>query len=377
MRNILIPHGFQEHYTIGFANGLAANGVPLTIITDPYECPALDKSINRVNLKPHNLASRSRGKKLLDYIGYHLKLVLYLISNFGSTVHITGTFRYPAFQGIYEAILVRMLSRRFILTVHNLLPHERHTRKNRILHWLIYRVPQQLIVHTEDMKQGLVQSFGIKDTKIAIMEHGVNSVIEECPLDKAECRRQLDLPNDKLILLMFGSVSAYKGIETMLESFELLNQRYYLLIAGKAASRDYGDLIKEKVEANANAKKIRLISKFIPDADIGAIFKASDVLIMPYKHIDQSGVVFLAMTMGLPVIAFDVGSLSRYIRDEIGIVVRQKDARGLANAIVEFEKTIDSYSPETIKTHAARYEWQEVVKDILSMYVQPELSQAI
>jgi glycosyltransferase involved in cell wall biosynthesis len=78
-------------------------------------------------------------------------------------------------------------------------------------------------------------------------------------------------------------------------------------------------------------------TEFIPDEDIEAYFKAADVCVLPYKTIFQSGVLFLAYRFGLPVVATDVGSMSRdVINGRTGFICRPEDPGDLANKLTEF-----------------------------------------
>ena len=75
-------------------------------------------------------------------------------------------------------------------------------------------------------------------------------------------------------------------------------------------------------------------AEFIPDHDIELYFKAADVLVLPYRHIYQSGVLFLGYSFGLPVLAADVGSLrEEIIEGETGFLFRPDDPVDLARAI--------------------------------------------
>lgn len=368
MKNIVITHNFQSHYTIGFANGIADNGIDLTIITDERQHPQLRTKIRRRNLVPENKPSRSAARKLIEYAIYHLKLLAYVAVNFGSTLHIIGTLRFPVAEGILELLLFRILSRRVILTVHNILPHGRHTTYNKFIHYLIYRIPQYIVVHTQKMKNELMDSYGILEPKIIVMEHGINSVIDEPTMSKSACKSLLGIPEDKFVLLMFGHVSPYKGIETLLECFELLDEGFYLLIAGMATDQEYANTLYTKIKANKFSSNIGFYNEFIDDKDIPSYFSASDVLALPYKHINQSGMIFLTMKLGLPVIAFDTGSLADYINSDIGIIVQQKDAEGLSDAVKAFKNNIGHYSPATIQNYAKKYDWKNTVKAVTDLY---------
>ena len=80
--------------------------------------------------------------------------------------------------------------------------------------------------------------------------------------------------------------------------------------------------------------RILLKADYIPDSETEVYFKAADVLILPYRQIDQSGVLFLGYSFGLPVIAADVGSLREEIIDgKTGFVFRPEDPVDLARAI--------------------------------------------
>lgn len=368
MRNVIIPHGFQAHYTIGFANGLAENDVDLTIIMDTLEHKQLNPTIQRKNLKAANDPSRNKLRQLFDYIGYHIRLIIFILRNHGALIHISGMMRYPILMGIFENILFRILSKHLILTVHNILPHNKHTKLNTLLYRAIYKIPQHLIVHTTKMKQELLQSYNVPEFRILVMEHGINAIETNGELASGDSRSALGIPADKTILLIFGHISPYKGIETLLDAFDKLDDNYYLVIAGMAADKAYENKITNRIKSNANFPNIVFHNKFVSDDEIAMYFKASNVLILPYKHIDQSGIVFLSMSMGLPMIAFDVGSLSQYICNDIGIVVYQKDAEGLKQAIHTFKTNISSYSPDKIKHHAKRYQWNQVVAPVLSLY---------
>ena len=119
-------------------------------------------------------------------------------------------------------------------------------------------------------------------------------------------------------MLFFGRLQPYKGLEYLVTAFELLARKspaYRLIIAGepKKGSEAYESEIRRRIAAWVGQGSIVPVFKFIADADVELYFKAADVLVFPYKDIFQSGVLFLGLTFGLPVVASDVGSLSESI----------------------------------------------------------------
>ena len=80
-----------------------------------------------------------------------------------------------------------------------------------------------------------------------------------------------------------------------------------------------------------------LRADYIPDDETEVYFKAADVLALPYRHIYQSGVLFLGYSFGLPVLAADVGPLrEEVIEGKTGLVFEAEDAEDMARAIEQY-----------------------------------------
>src|SRR5262249_288683 len=180
------------------------------------------------------------------------------------------------------------------------------------------------------------------------------------------------------VLLFFGKIGPYKGLDYLVAAFQgnLARRDYRLLIVGtpRAGSEQYWRPIQETIR-----KDPRLFVKpeFIPDDDIEVYFKAADILVLPYRHIYQSGVLFLGYSFGLPVLVADVGSLKEeIIEGETGYVFKPDDPADLANAIDRYF-TSDLYANlknrrEKIQAYANRRHSWDTVGD-LTMQVYSEL----
>jgi len=99
---------------------------------------------------------------------------------------------------------------------------------------------------------------------------------------------------------------------------------------------------------------------------VASLFHAADVLVMPYRHIDQSGVIFMALATGLRVVASDVGSLRDYIPPGFGCVVSPGDAGALAEGILSV--LTQPRRSEAQEKLAAHHLWSSVVWPILPVY---------
>jgi len=149
----------------------------------------------------------------------------------------------------------------------------------------------------------------------------------------------LGFANGEKTLLFFGRITPYKGLEYLIRAFLEVAARhdgYRLIIAGRPDQCDaeYWRAICEAARAGEGQGKILFKPEFIPDEDTEVYFKAADVLVLPYREIYQSGVLFLGYSFGLPVLASDVGSLKEeIIEGRTGFVFRPEDTTDLVQAI--------------------------------------------
>jgi glycosyltransferase involved in cell wall biosynthesis len=132
--------------------------------------------------------------------------------------------------------------------------------------------------------------------------------------------------------------------------------------------------MQQLVVSRAVADRVLEHVRFIPDEEIEPYFVAADALVLPYTYIFQSGVLFLAYSFGVPVIASDVGSLKEFIREGLtGFVCRPKDAADLADAIRRFF-TSDLYRDAEARRAAirmfanTRHSWQTVAEITAGTY---------
>ena len=113
---------------------------------------------------------------------------------------------------------------------------------------------------------------------------------------------------------------------------------------------------------------------YIPDKETEIYFKAADVLVLPYRHVYQSGVLFLGYSFGLPALASDVGSLREEVLEgKTGFVFRPKDPAGLAKAIERYfssdlYRDLNSRRQEIRDYAVARHSWDVVSQTTMNVY---------
>jgi glycosyltransferase involved in cell wall biosynthesis len=361
---LLVSHGFQPSYEKAFANGLARNGLTVSVITsDRSLVSAFKPGVQAVPLRGSQDPRRSRLQKASRLIAYTFSLYSFLLRRRFRALHLMGIFITASVPlGWLEMLGYRLLSRHLLLTVHNLLPHNRHTRLNRMILQRVYRMPDTLVVHTAKMRDSLISEWDIPANRIVQMEHGVDDLPDEVEAWKPDAE-------GRLRLLMFGSISRYKGIDIALEALrDFPDFAVSLVIAGECRDAKLADELNQLIERIPATHTVEWQRGFIPESEVQACFERADAVLLPYRHIDQSGVLLTAYRFGVPVLAFDVGSFSEYITHETGVVVTERTPAGLRDGIRHLKTRLPELHREQVRAVARRYLWEETVRVLLPRY---------
>jgi glycosyltransferase involved in cell wall biosynthesis len=373
---VLVSHGFQPDYEAGFANGLARNGARVTLISsDQTLYDRLEPTIEALNLRGSQDANRPSWRKALNLLWYWLRL-LSLVARRHPVVHLTGLFSFSNFSAswadktwAWECRVLRTLSSRLVLTVHNIVPHDRDTPEVRRHLAEAYRIPDLLIVHTARARQRLIDEFAVDASRILIMGHGLDAIVQPDARTVEATRRALGLAPDQRLVLFLGWVRRYKGADLLLRAVPLVRSRTRVLIAGNCIDSDHRQEVEQLLATPAIAERASWEFGYLSESRVSELLAATDVLVMPYREIDQSGVLFAALRHGVPVVAFDVGSLRDYLPEGTGLVVPANDVPALAAAIEAVEPA--QHARSRIHALAHRFRWDETVKSLLPAY-RPE-----
>ena len=228
------------------------------------------------------------------------------------------------------------------------------------------------------MKDELASDFNISKSKVSVIPFGINNTVRVTNLSSAEAKHRLGLSGADKAMLFFGNIAPYKGLEYLLAAFiELFNadRNYRLIIVGKPKGENsYWNQLKRVITDSSMRERIIAKIEYVPDEETELYFKAADVLILPYTHIFQSGVLFLGYSFGLPAIAADVGSLrEEIIEGETGFVFKPRDSADLAQAIERYFASQLSMELEKrrarIRDYAnEKYSWSKVATITATVY---------
>lgn len=188
-------------------------------------------------------------------------------------------------------------------------------------------------------------------------------------IPKQEARLKLNLKQDDRVILFFGLIRKYKGLDLLIEAFSLLkaNPHNKLLIAGEfyEDKQPYFDLIsKYKLE-----EQIILLNQFIPNDDVKYYFSAADIVALPYRSATQSGVTQVSFHFEVPTLVTNVGGLGEIIPHNVAGYVVEPKPQAIASSLEDyFENKKEQAFTEGMKQEKQKYEWSIFVNEIITLY---------
>lgn len=198
-----------------------------------------------------------------------------------------------------------------IAILHNVVPHEEKTY-DQILNKYFLKQFDAFITLSETVSQQLTAI--IPNAKYKQLFHPVYNQFGEA-MDQATAFDHLNLPKDKKIVLFFGFIRKYKGLDLLIEAIAPFKEEVHLVIAGES----YEDFNKYKTLLQSNNFSSNHYSHFdgyISDDKVRALFSAANLLALPYKKATQSGIAAIAKSFNLPMLITPVGELPKELRHQ-------------------------------------------------------------
>lgn len=242
----------------------------------------------------------------------------------------------------------------------------------------MYTIVDRIIVHTPKMKEYLCSLFHISPEKVVVIPHGINIRVWKKGTTHIEARRQLCIEPTAHVVLFFGQIDEYKGVEILIDAAGLLvkeDPSIMLIIAGKPRRQsDYVSKLRTQAAKRLTERNVKLKLQFIPVDEVETYFTAADCVVLPYKRIFQSGVIFLAYRFGVPIIATDVGSFREDIIDGVtGFICNPDDVEDMAAKLRIFFKSDLFRQRETTRAHISKlaeqkYSWIDIGRQTYKVY---------
>lgn len=384
--NISVFNGTgQVDYMYGLVSGLANNEADHIDVLDVDLTSDLFSDYKNVRYIPvFRVLPRNSSflKKFYNLIRYYLLQIWFLISQKPRVVHFQWLDRKILVDRLVLPTMARLFGHTVVLTVHNINAAKRDKRDNALNRFTLrylYSTAHLLIVHTPQSKAELMKEFPVKESKIAIIKHGMNNRVMQRGISREEARMHFGLKSEEKVVLFFGNIDYYKGLDLLVDSLLLLpvefRQNLKVLIAGNSKYPDYtGPVIEKTKSAELKDSVISRIG-YIPDEEVEYYFTAADCIVLPYRNIYQSGVVFMAYTFGLPLLAADVGNFRNDVPEgKAGYLFESGNTGDLSKTILKYFESdmyhnLDS-TRKALKDWAwDNYSWDVIGKDTRDAYL--------
>lgn len=185
-------------------------------------------------------------------------------------------------------------------------------------------------------------------------------------ITREEARKHLGLPLHSKIILFFGFIRKYKGLDILLETIPLIRDKEIrFLIAGEFYEDEQP--YKEQIQRLGIADQLILRTDFIPDSEVKYYLCAADAVIQPYRNATQSGVTPLAYHFEKPMIVTNVGGLPSLVPHEKAGLVVEPNPDAIAAGIRRFYQLGQDYFIPHLRTEKLKYSWSRLVDSICEM----------
>ncbi len=223
-----------------------------------------------------------------------------------------------------------------------------------------------IVVQNKHSYDSLIEKSKIKyPNKIHVIKHGGYIDFINQNITKDEARMKLGLEKNDKFILFFGQIKKVKGLDILLHAMQYVEEDVKLIIAGKSWKDEFTKYDKIINKYNLQ-NRIHKINKFIDDTQRDLLFHASDISIIPYKIVYQSGVLLMSMSYGLPVIASDLPAIKEVISDgKNGLLFKTENIKDLADKVNFLFSNKELYlkiKNNSINTINSEYSWKEIAK---------------
>ena len=325
---LIDPSGFSRPYDHELARALAARGHEVTLWTASFVHGAAPQpegyQVRELFYRRSNALSAPGSVRRVAKAGEHLlglrELRPQLRAAHTDVVHVQWSVLRSVERAYYRRLERTVPA---VFTAHDPLPNAGGAAKRRSFA-ATARSFQRVIVHSEWGRQALVQQCGVAPERVRVIPHGVFAHLAALPAVPPSVD-----PAGPLVLLP-GIIRPYKGADVLLAAWRRVRAavpQAELCIAGRP--------MMDATTLDVDQPGVTLLPRYLDDAELAALMRRADVVALPYRTIDNSGVVFAALAMGAAVVMTDVGGFGElHRRDGVGLLAQPGDPGTLAEALI-------------------------------------------
>jgi glycosyltransferase involved in cell wall biosynthesis len=352
--DVIDPSAYTPPYDHALCAALAAAGARVRLVTSAFAHGAVPRAQGyAVDERFYRGAPAAGRLRVPVKLARHVPDMLATARAAADVVH----FQWLAVQPL-DALLLRAFRRPLVLTAHDVLPREPRPGQ-RAAQRRLYARADAVVVHSEHGRARLVGDLGVAAEKVHVIPHGVLPLAPDGALP-AELQ-----PAEGPVALFFGLLRPYKGLDVLLEAWRG--------IAGAELWVVGMPRMDTSVLRVAAPPGVRFVERFVSDGELAALFRRADLVVLPYREIDQSGVLFTALGAGTPLVLSAVGGFPEVAAAGAAELVPPGDPAALRAAL---ERLLgDPAARERLaagarRAAAERYGWDGIARRHLELYAR-------
>jgi glycosyltransferase involved in cell wall biosynthesis len=250
-----------------------------------------------------------------------------------------------------------------VMTAHYVLPPQ-PSRRQLASACRAFGAMDAVVAHSEHGARRLRDQVGLDPGRVRVIHHGAFDYLTRLPEEKP-------LPSELEgaegpVILFFGLLRPYKGIDTLLEAFRRIEGAELWIVGNPRMELE--PLHRLATEARG---RVRFLTRFVEDAEIPALMRRADVLVLPYRDAEHSGVLYAALTFGKPLVLSAVGGFPEVAEGGAARLIPPEDPKALAAELTELVKD-ESARAELGRAAAlaasGSYSWDEAAGQTLALY---------
>jgi glycosyltransferase involved in cell wall biosynthesis len=352
--DVVDPSAYTPPYDHALCAALARAGARVRLVTSAFTHGAVPRASGYEVTERFYRGAPARGRARVAWkLARHAPDMLAAArsARCADVVHFQWLAVQPA-----DAVLLRAFRRPLVLTAHDVLPREARPGQRAGQRRLYERV-DAIVVHSEHGRDRLVGALGVPEAKVTVIPHGVLTPAGDDGLPPE--LRDVDGP----VALFFGLIRPYKGLDVLLEAWRG--------VAGAELWVVGMPRMDTRALRAAAPPGVRFVERFVPDGQVAALFRRADLAVLPYREIDQSGVLFTALGAGTPLVLSAVGGFPEVGAAGAAELVPPGDPDALRDTLAGL--LADPTARERLAAGARRaaterYGWDAIARAHLALY---------
>jgi glycosyltransferase involved in cell wall biosynthesis len=347
--HLVDPSAFTPPYDRALAGALARAGADVTLVTSRFAYGAVPKAddyaVDERFYRWAPGAARSRGRFAAKLVQHVPDMLRYRgAARSADVVH----FQWLTVQPLDMHLLPPVHP--LVLTAHDVLPREPRPGQRAAQRRLYERV-DAVVVHSEHGARRL-RALGVPPERVHVIPHGAFTHLSELPAG------ELPLPDtERPVVLFFGLLREYKGIDVLLEAWRGIDDAELWIVG----------MPRMKLDPPA-LPGVRFLPRYVSDEELAALFRRADLVALPYREIDQSGVLFVALAFGKTLLLSDAGGFPEVSAAQ---TVPAGDAAALHDALVALlgdPERRNVMAQAALQAAATTYSWDAIARQTLALY---------